>query len=117
MMQFVCAFSIIRAVRLIVIEEVERYGKLCLSETFLKMVVGECTTLIPLPGHKLQKPSKSLAYFSHLSPLVLFFFTKRQSKRGEPWHIASPPKYAPDEKTIIQNVVKLFSLTKAFLQF
>ena len=25
---------------------------------------------------------KSLAYFSHLAPLILFFFTKRQSQRG-----------------------------------
>ena len=25
---------------------------------------------------------KNLAYFSHLSPLVLFFFTKRQSQKG-----------------------------------
>ena len=25
---------------------------------------------------------KILAYFSHLAPLVLFFFTKRQSQKG-----------------------------------
>ena len=36
------------------------------------------------PDHKLQKPSKeSGVYFSHLAPLVLFFFIKKQSqKRG-----------------------------------
>ena len=37
---------------------------------------------------------KSLAYFSHLAPLVLFFFTKMQSQKGGPWYNA-PPKYAP----------------------
>ena len=35
------------------------------------------------PGHKLQKPSKESGVFSHLALLILFFFTKRQSQRGE----------------------------------
>ena len=30
----------------------------------------------------------SLAYFNHLGPLVLFFFTKRLSQKGEAWHNA-----------------------------
>ena len=53
------------------------------------------------PDHKLQKPSKeSLAYFSHLAPLVLFFFTKKQSQKGEAWHngFAPLPKYAPAQE-------------------
>ena len=32
-----------------------------------------------------RKHQKSLAYFSHLAPLVLLFFTKRQSQQGKPW--------------------------------
>ena len=36
---------------------------------------------------------ESLAYFSHLAPLVLFFFTKKQSQKGGAWHNA-PSKYA-----------------------
>ena len=46
------------------------------------------------PGHKLQKPSKSLTYFSHLAPLVLFFIAKRQSQRwGGAWHNGPASKY------------------------
>ena len=37
---------------------------------------------------------KSLAYFSHLAPFILIFFTKRQIKRRGPggggWHKALP---------------------------
>ena len=36
---------------------------------------------------------KNLAYFSHLAPLVLFFFTKRQSQKGG-WHNSPAPKCA-----------------------
>ena len=32
---------------------------------------------------------KNLAYFSHLAPLVLFLFTKRQSQKGGELHRAS----------------------------
>ena len=28
---------------------------------------------------------KSLAYFSHLAPLTLFFFTKKRSQKGGTW--------------------------------
>ena len=35
------------------------------------------------------------AYFSHLAPLILFFFTKRRSQKGGPWHNNPAPKYAP----------------------
>ena len=54
------------------------------SKIFLKMVVGRMHTPHPIP---LDPPlaisygnhQKSLAHFSHLVPLVLFFFAKRQS--------------------------------------
>ena len=56
--------------------------KLYTSKTFLKMVGGRMHTPHPTP---LDPPlaiiyrnhQKSLAHFSHLAPLVLFFFTKR----------------------------------------
>ena len=35
-------------------------------------------------------PTSGLAYFSHLTPLVLFFFTKRPSQKEGPWHNAPP---------------------------
>ena len=37
---------------------------------------------------------KSLAYFSHLAPSVLFFFTKTQSQKGGMAQCPHP-KYAP----------------------
>ena len=46
---------------------------------------------------------KSLAYFSHLAPLVLFFFTKRHRVKmgGGRGHstMDHPPKYAPEYST------------------
>ena len=46
---------------------------------------------VSAPGHKLQRPSKeSGMYFSHLAPLILFFFTKRQSQK-EGGHGSMPP--------------------------
>ena len=63
------------------------------SETFLKIFSGRMHTPHPNPldpsltiiygNHQ-----KSLAYFSHLEPLALFLFTKRQSQKGG-------PRYAP----------------------
>ena len=71
--------------------------KLYTSKTFLKMDGERMHTLIlflgSVPGHKLHQ--KILAYFSHLAPLVLFFFTKRPSQKGGPWHNGPVPKYAP----------------------
>ena len=60
--------------------------KLYASKTFLKWLVGEA-----YPSSYLLDPSlaisyrnhpKSLAYFSHLAPLTLFFFTKKRSQKG-----------------------------------
>ena len=54
---------------------------------FLKMAGGRMHIPHPTP---LDSPltisyrnhQKNLAYFSHLAPLVLFLFTKRQSQKG-----------------------------------
>ena len=37
---------------------------------------------------------KSVAYFSHLTPIILFFFTKRQSQREGGHGTMAPSKYA-----------------------
>ena len=64
------------------------------------MADGEMHTPHPIP---LDRPlvmsyrnhQKSLACFSHLTPLVVFFFTKRQSQRGVGGMAQCLPKYAP----------------------
>ena len=63
--------------------------KLYASKTFLKMTGGRMhrPTPHPTPMDSLLAISyrnyqKNLAYFSHLAPLVLFLFTKRQSQKG-----------------------------------
>ena len=66
--------------------------KLHASKTFMKMSGGRMHTPDPtLLVISYKNHQKSLAYFSHLAPLTLFFFTKRQSqRRGETWHNAPP---------------------------
>ena len=84
-------------VRLIAIEEVRNYRKFYTLKTFLKMESGKVhishpgpTPLDPPLTISYRNHQKSLAYFSHLAPLVLFFFIKRQSqKKDEVWHNAS----------------------------
>ena len=57
--------------------------------------LGECIALISSPGSapavSYRKDQKSLANFSHLAPLILFFFifTNRQSQKAE--HGTLPP--------------------------
>ena len=54
------------------------------------------------PGHMQQKPSKESGIFKHLAPLVLFFFAKKQSKKGgRGMEQCPPPKYAPAVKSKI----------------
>ena len=61
--------------------------KLYTSKTCLKMAGGRMHTPHPTP---LDPPlaisygnhQKGMAYFSHLAPLVLLFFTKKQSQKG-----------------------------------
>ena len=70
--------------------------KLYTSKTFLKMAGGRCITLI-LPSLDTSlaisytNHQKSLACFSHLASLGLFFFTKRHSQKGKgAWHNGLP---------------------------
>ena len=66
---------VLKGVKLIAMEEVRNYGKI-VSYSVVH-----------------QKHFWSLAYFSHLAPLVLFFLTKRQIQKGGFGTMA--PKYAP----------------------
>ena len=69
--------------------------KLYTSKTFLKMAGGRMHTPHPTPDHKfLHKSSKESGNFSHLAPLVLFFFTKKQSEEGG-YGTMAPPEYGP----------------------
>ena len=72
--------------------------KLYSSKTFLKMSRGRTHTLHPNPldpslATIYGNQQRSLAYFSHLAPLILIFFTKRQSQKGGMAQCL-PPKYA-----------------------
>ena len=73
--------------------------KLYTSKTFLKMVGGRMhtphsTPLGPPLARSYRNHQKNLAYFSHVTPLVLFLFTKRQRQKGEAMAQCPPPKYA-----------------------
>ena len=64
--------------------------KLNTSKTFLKMAGGKMHTPHPTPLNpplaiSYRNHQKSLAYFSHLTPLILFCFTKKQSQKGGAW--------------------------------
>ena len=74
--------------------------KLYTSKTFLKMDGGKMHTPhsnpLDLPqAIRYRNHQKSLAYFSHLAPLILFFFTKRQRQKGVGNSKMPSPKYAP----------------------
>ena len=58
---------------------------------------------------------KNLAYFSHLAPLVLFFFTKRQcQKGGGAWYNGLAPKYAPVDRIWTMRGPRLFDHTDRY---
>ena len=57
--------------------------KLCTSKTFSKWRVGGCITFILPLAISYRHHQKSLTYFSRLVKLILFFFTKRRSRKGE----------------------------------
>ena len=67
--------------------------KLCSSKAFLKMGWEDAhPSSYPLPlAISYKNHEKSLARFSHLAPLVLFFFTKSRVKRGGGGHVTMPP--------------------------
>ena len=63
--------------------------KLYASKTFLKVAGGRMHILHSNPldpplAISYKNHKKSLAYFSHLAPLILFFFAKRPSQKGGP---------------------------------
>ena len=69
--------------------------KLYTSKPFLKMAGGKMHALHPTPldppmAISYRNHQKKLAYFSHLAPLVSFFFTKRQGQKGRE-HDTMPP--------------------------
>ena len=58
-----------------------------MEKLFFKMAGGRMHTPLAISCRDHQK---SLANFSHLAPLILFFFTKKQSqKKGG--HLTMPP--------------------------
>ena len=68
------------------------------SKTFLKMAGGGMHTpysvsLYPPPAISYRSHQKSMAYFSHLEPLILFFLLKGRVKKGGHGSML-PPKYA-----------------------
>ena len=69
--------------------------KLRTSKTLMKMAGGKMhtphpTRLDPPLAVSYKSHQNSLAFFSHLAPLVLFFFTKRHSQKGG-GHGTMPP--------------------------
>ena len=69
--------------------------KLHASKTFMKMSGGRMHIPDPpLRAISYKNHPKSLAYFSHLAPLILFFFTKRQSQWRGRHGTMLLPKYA-----------------------
>ena len=79
--------------------------KLYSSITFLKMAGGRMHTTHPTP---LDPPlainygnhQKSLVYFSHSAPLLLFFSTRRHSQKKEAMTQCCP-KYAPASADVV----------------
>ena len=100
MIHFVRTFSIMRVQgvkALLQSKGLEIMEKLYTSKALLKMAGGRMHTFHPTPLDpplviSYRNHQKSLAYFSHLAPLV--FFTEKPSQRGGAWHNV-PPKYAP----------------------
>ena len=75
-------------VRLIAMEEVRNYGKIVYIKNIFEMAGGRVHTPHPTPlAISYRNHQKSLAYFSHLAPLISFFFTKghSQKKGGGAW--------------------------------
>ena len=88
--------------------------KLFTSNTFLKMAGGGDAyppfyPLDPPLAISYRDHQKSLAYFSHLAPLTLFFFTKRQSHKEEAM-AQCPSKYATEWKYSNTATRKLLTL-------
>ena len=70
------------------------------SKTFLKTACGRMHTPHPTPldlplAISYRSHQKSLAYFGHLAPLILFFLLKGRVKTEGGMALRPPPKYAP----------------------
>ena len=60
-----------------------------------RMHISYSTTLDSPLAISYRNHQKNLACFSHLAPLVMFFFTKKQSQKGGgTWHNIPAPEYA-----------------------
>ena len=88
-MHFVRTFSIMCAqgVKLVAIEEVRNYGKIVYIKNIVengwwRMRTSHPTPLDPPLAISYKNHQNSLAYLSHLAPLVLFFFTKKAESKG-----------------------------------
>ena len=67
------------------------WKKLYTSKAFLKIAGGRMHTPHPTPlAISCRNHQKSLAYFGHFAPLIFFFLTKRQSRKGR-GHGPMPP--------------------------
>ena len=73
--------------------------KLYSSKSFLKMAGGRMYAPHPTPPSlyppltiSYRNHQKSLAYFSHLVPLILFFLLKSRVKKGGAWPNGPPPQ-------------------------
>ena len=94
MMHFVHTFSIMHAEGILLSKRFEIIMKLVASKTFVKMAGGRMHiphhTPLNLPlAIRYTNDQKRLAYFSHLAPLFVFCFTKKQSQGGGVWHNGS----------------------------
>ena len=64
------------------------------------------TPLDPPLAISYRSHQKSLAHFSHVAPLILFFFTKKRSQKGEDM-TQCPLKYAPAARGVKQGIASL----------
>ena len=95
MMHFVRTFSIMRAygVKLIAIKEARNYGKIVYIKNIFQNSWWEDAypssyPLDPPLTISYENHRKSLAYFSILASLILFFFTKRRIQKEGLWYNA-----------------------------
>ena len=108
--------SVVRHPWLIATEEVRNCRKLYASKTFLKMAGWRMHIPHPTPldsplAISYKNHQNNVTYFSHLAPLVLFFFTKRQSQKGEGHGTKAPSKHAPEGRIRTMRGPRLFDHT------
>ena len=86
--------------------------KLYTSYTFLKMAGGKMHTpypisLYPPPAICYRNHQKSLAYFSHLAPLILCFLLKGRVRRGGEGALLNAPS-PPYLNTLLLGLASFF---------